>query len=273
MRSGLTYVLLWLVSCSGPRPGEERRYFQQLDEQRHEAQQRYRAVQDPIPIGFLESTFEAAGGGGPFSEQQRSIAASFRDLPDASVGQRMGKVLLDWHPEQGCSDPRLVRNNGDTIPFAHRDLYVNLHARVAYYARANGFVKLASHTVPYGVWVNEREFSQHAFPRSFMDFVTSYALWNVTGYDGRSLRSAPADDAASMIQLNERFHKIRAFTGARNGPWAEVVIAEVVGNDVTIDCYTVDELESVCTGNRWTGWIRVLNDDGSMGPLQILPIC
>lgn len=136
-----------------------------------------------------------------------------------------------------------------------------------YYERADDFVRVLSHNGEKQRWLKLTACSPPLQTVTWIeDIVERGGGYLLYGYNNYRLRSAPHADAPVLIRIEaETRHVISHFTGKITGAWAEAVVVEIRGH--LGDCWGDDDLAAVKTGRSWTGWIKVVGDNGLKGEI------
>jgi hypothetical protein len=132
---------------------------------------------------------------------------------------------------------------------------------LAYFEERGDFAQVLKHMVPPGFWVRVADVPGKRLRRWPELIVEHERLY--LGYDGHQLRYEPSQSAAVIISLRDRqvhetvVHQLLP-TGQLSGGWGEFEVIEFTG-----DFYGLTQTrEAFPTGNRWTGWLRLVNGEG-----------
>ena len=132
---------------------------------------------------------------------------------------------------------------------------------LAYFEERDGFAQVLKHTVPPGLWVRVVDVPGgrlRPWPELFVERERLYL-----GYDGHQLRYEPSESSEVLASLRDRqVHEVSVHqlvpTGQLSGDWGEFEVIEFTG-----DFYVSTQThEASPTGNRWSGWLRLVNGDG-----------
>lgn len=132
---------------------------------------------------------------------------------------------------------------------------------LAYFEERGGFAQVLKHTVARGLWVRVADVPGERlrpWPELFVERERRYL-----GYEGHRLRSEPSESAEAIVSLRDRqVHETAVHqlipTGQLSGDWGEFEVVEFTG-----DFYGLAQTrEATPTGNRWTGWLRLVNGEG-----------
>lgn len=132
---------------------------------------------------------------------------------------------------------------------------------LAYFEERGDFAQVLKHTVPPGLWVHIADVPGERlrpWPELFVERQYLYL-----GYDGHQLRYEPSESSAVMVSLRDRqVHETTVHqlipTGQLSGDWGEFEVIEFTGEFYVL----AQTREAFPTGNRWTGWLRLVNGDG-----------
>lgn len=142
-------------------------------------------------------------------------------------------------------------------------IYVN------YYAVKEGFIKiLAKDHESY--WVDYRDIEEHFRPIRFIEDIAERNGWQVFGYENYRLRKAPGLHGEIIVKLSERKHVIKKFSRIE-GNWAEALIYEIKAP--LDECYSDEDLTAAMTGKTYTGWIRVVDENGQVSDINFYSSC
>jgi hypothetical protein len=132
---------------------------------------------------------------------------------------------------------------------------------LAYFEARDGFAKVLQHTMPPGLWVRMADMPGERLRPWTELFVERERLY--LAYDGHQLRSEPSESSEVLVSLRDRqvheadVHRLIP-TGQLSGDWGEFDVVEF-----TSDFYVLAQTrEAFETGNRWRGWLRLINGDG-----------
>ena len=102
------------------------------------------------------------------------------------------------------------------------------------------------------IYLNNKKFSSL--------FVAFLALCGLLAGCAGVPEKSPDTKGKILVELDHKKHVIKAFAGNTSGSWAEAIIYEV--SEVPAGCYSHEDLDKVWTKREWTGWIKVLDDNG-----------
>lgn len=200
---------------------------------------------------FGESACEANASGRNELELLRS--------PGGSV---VGK--LRWQLGEGGSCVPSLREKGNAEPLMQsRDLMEISDESLAliYYESRAGFARVLENQQPPGLWLRIADVPDGRL-RSWVMVLTEPDR-NYRSYDGMALHGEPSENSPVLVRLRDPgvrdspVHQILP-TGSISGAWGEFEVTEYDG-DFNIMSRTRDP---VPTGNRWKGWIRLVDGSG-----------
>ena len=173
-------------------------------------------------------------------------------------------AALEWRvgDDRSCA-AFLVQNGKSARLYRGWDLVEISYesAALTYYAQRDGFARVFERTAPPGYWIRISDVPGDrvlpwselmvAIPRTYL------------GYEGHTLHRRPAEASEVIATLRERkIHDSRVHqlipTGDLSGGWGKFDVIEF-----SSDFYVMSRApDAVPTGNRWQGWLRLVNDEG-----------
>ena len=191
-------------------------------------------------------------------------ASANRQIPlfDAVGGQTVAR--LEWRIERYSCRAFLVRNNKSEQLCRGWDLPEISYesSGLAYYEHRNGFARIFARAVPPGLWVRIADMPGRRLRPWSQLLVESPRTYY--GYDGHALHERPSDHSPVVVTLRDRkVHDSRVHqlipTGKLSAEWGEFDVIEF-----NIDFYVMTRTpDTAPTGNRWKGWLRLVNSAGS----------
>ena len=183
-------------------------------------------------------------------------------LLDSVNGQTSAKLV--WRMEGGGCRAFLVRDTESERLYRGWDLPETSYESVGlvYYEHRSGFARVFEHTAPPGLWVRVADLPEGRLRPWAQLIVASPRTY--FGYDGHALHEQPTEDSPVLTTLRERkvhvsrVHQLNP-TGAVSGAWGEFDVIEF-NTDFYLMARTAD---TAPTGNRWKGWLRLVNSAGS----------
>lgn len=132
---------------------------------------------------------------------------------------------------------------------------------LVFYEHRNGFARVFERTLPPGLWVRVADMPGGRLRPWSQLLVESPRLYR--GYDGRTLHQEPSEISPGVVTLRERVvHESRVHqlipTGELSGEWGKFEVIEF-----NTDFYLARNPETSPTGNKWNGWLRLVNSAGS----------
>lgn len=138
-----------------------------------------------------------------------------------------------------------------------------------YYAIKAGFVQILAKDHE-NYWVAYKDIAEHFRPIRFIEDIITRNGWQLFGYNNYRLRKAPNLEGEIILKLDERKHVIKKFTQIE-GNWAEALVYET---KIPMDgCYSDEDLENSWTGVSYTGWIRVVDENGQVSDINFYSSC
>lgn len=130
-----------------------------------------------------------------------------------------------------------------------------------YWEQTNGFVRVLEDSYDKDIWidlVNNPGLTWQ--PLTYAESITRCDKWTIEGYHGYRLKKAPSLSSDIIIILDKDKHIIKSFTKKIKGSWAEAIIYETT--EPMFGMYFDKDLDEKWTGNKWTGWIMILDQHG-----------
>jgi hypothetical protein len=177
-----------------------------------------------------------------------------------SVGGRTS-ARLEWRVDSYSCAAFLVRGNSSeklNRAWDHPEVeYESLG--LTYYEVRDGFARVFARTAPPGLWVRIADMPGESL-RPWSEILTESPR-TYRGYDDLVLREQPREDSPALVTLrarrvnDSRVHQLVP-TGELSGEWGQFEVVEFDGD--------LPELGPASpTGNRWTGWLPVVNAEGA----------
>lgn len=219
------------------------------------------------PIGFINGFVKIKGYSSPNNNPIKKIDLTLYDAPGGnSIGSLplvCNRVNADgFHP--GCSANLFFVIRGNKVDVDQRDLisrrykYQPDYNYPKYYDTDSSWLNLFVESYEEGVWIKTDNYK--ITTTTFLKDIVQHELYELYGYDNYRLRKAPFIDDNIIITLNTRKHVLKNFTGNVAGSWAEAIIYEI--KEAPDVCFNEESLDLVWTGQKWTGWIKVVDDNG-----------
>jgi hypothetical protein len=188
-----------------------------------------------------------------------SSAADLLESPDGPAVAR-----LEWRRGQygGCS-AFLVRDGRSEQLYRDWD-FVEIEyesAAVVYYEERGEFARVFARGAQPGLWLRIADLPDGRL-RRWTEIIAATPR-NYRGYEGLALHAQPSEDSTVQTVLREaRAHDSRVHeivpTGEISGAWGEFDVIEWSSD---FDIMSRSE-EPTQTGNRWQGWLRLVNAEG-----------
>jgi hypothetical protein len=202
---------------------------------------------------------------------------SGRDQVREIYRQPGGKVIgeVSFNPQTHDTNYRspqiLIKVNGENIVNFTRDkmgsgwVYEDIYY-LKYYGEQDGYVRILASTLNQPVFIKLKNDNTIKTITWIEDLVERGGGSYIHGYGGHDLKIGPSNLSSTLVKLSEQRHKITKFTGKINGAWAEANVVEV--RDGLDACYSEEDLKAFQTGKTWTGWIKLVDDNGQPNNIQ-----
>ncbi|HEX7237626.1 MAG TPA: hypothetical protein VF405_11735 [Gammaproteobacteria bacterium] len=223
-------------------------------------------AQDSLQGAALRETFQLTGLGvvgrpvagetscGPNPGENREVP-----LFDSVGGQTAAR--LEWRVDRYSCAAFLVRGNSSEKLYRawdHPEVdYESLG--ITYYEVRDGFARVFARAAPPGLWVRIADMPGQSV-RPWSKVLTETPR-TYRGYDGMVLHEQPREDSPVLATLRARrgsglrVHQLVP-TGELSGEWGQFEVVEFDGD--------LPELGPTSpAGNRWTGWLRVVDAEGA----------
>lgn len=134
-------------------------------------------------------------------------------------------------------------------------------AALTYYEQRDGFARVFARTAPPGYWIRISDLPEGRL-RPWPELLVA-APHTYVGYEALELHERPSQESSVLLGLRERrvhdtmVHQLVP-TGEIAGIWGEFDVIEFTGDFTVLS----READSVPTGNRWKGWLRLLTANG-----------
>jgi hypothetical protein len=203
----------------------------------------------------------------------REIAGETDCRPNAAGDRRVrlfnsvnGRTAatLEWRIHNHSCAAFLVQD-GTRVPLRRGwDLPETAYESVSlvYYEHRSGFARVLMRTVPPGLWLRIADLPDGRL-RSWASLLVE-PRGTYRGYDGRTVHQQPSQDSPVVVTLRERVvHDSRVHelipTGEVSRGWGKFEVIEF-NKDFYIGARHPNASP---TGNKWTGWLRLINRAGS----------
>lgn len=129
---------------------------------------------------------------------------------------------------------------------------------MVWYAKEKGFIQIGLNSSSKGYWLKIEELEYYGFKvTSYLDFMVEKKPTLFPGAMGINLNFRSAATTRSKVYATLNSDKFFVTpTGKTEGNWAEVEVVEYTNSY----CEVSEVDENVV--NRWTGWIKILDDKG-----------
>ena len=175
-----------------------------------------------------------------------------------------GAATLEWRIHNYSCAAFLVQHGKSVRLHRGWDLPETDYESVSlvYYEHRSGFARVLKRTVPPGLWIRIADLPDGRL-RSWASLLVESPR-TYRGYDGRTLHQEPSQDSSVVVTLRERVvqdsrvHQLIP-TGEVSGGWGKFAVIEF-NKDFYIGAR---DPEASPTGNKWTGWLRLVSSAGS----------
>lgn len=146
-----------------------------------------------------------------------------------------------------------------------------------FYDVHDGYARILSRSIEGGAWVRLHNAPANVDglkivlePRDFFYRIERVPPQSILGYYNHRLRRQPSLDAKILVTLsNTRI--IHQFTGRIENGWAEAIVWEM-SRPLDLACTSSDEYSTAATGRKWSGWVRILNENGEPDGITFEPV-
>ncbi len=206
-------------------------------------------------------------------------------LLDKPNGKPIGSIELE--PFQGQNRFRLPFIAGKPIDFNQHDSWrTDAWDRLKYYELSNIYARVLAESSQRELWLKlihdddtsnrriiltptpwpangtaNQSGSQSGSRSDDQSTSQPNQFWQQLDYHRYRLRTAPTTSSKAIITLSESQHLISHGTGRTSGAWAEVVVRELVSSTGVIN-RCEPPLGQQTTNQQWTGWLKVLTENG-----------
>lgn len=231
-----------------------------------------------IPLGYLSFS---GGGSNIASNLDRTLIPVY----DSPNGKQIGTISsnmdlgLCFYTNGSINALNIEEPNEKTKRHYDYYNYGGKCSALTYYEISGQYARILASHIDGGVWINMKYVSSDNPPVKFSLAATEgftnnlkYARsWEVSGYNRYRLRKSPSLDGEVIIILNERRHVFKEFTGNIKDHWAEGVVYLL--NQKPDGCYDKRNIKEDWIKDTWTGWIKVLDDNGMPGEIRWASLC
>ena len=181
-----------------------------------------------------------------------------------SVGGRAA-ARLEWRVDNYSCAAFLVRGSSSerlSRAWDHPEVAYESIGLV-YYEVRDGLARVFARTAPPGLWVRIEDMPGQSL-RPWSKILTESPR-TYRGYDGLILHEQPGEVSPALVTLrapqvnDSRAHQLIP-TGELSGEWGQFDVIEFDGDFYALSRRT---REASPTGNRWKGWLRVVNAEGA----------